>query len=71
MPDASPLLSRCTVVPLTTRGLADLFAERAHAIADAEGLNGKDVKWYKRLAMDSRNNMRAMLSAIEAGEAQS
>lgn len=70
MADASPLLSRCLEVPMSARGLADVFAERAHRIADAEGLNGRDMKWYKRLAMDKRNNMRAMLSAIEAGEAQ-
>ncbi len=70
MADASPLLSRCMEITLTTRGLADVFAQRVHDIADAEGLNGRPLNWYKRLAMDKRNNMRAMLSAIEAGEAQ-
>ncbi len=69
MQDASPLLSRCFVVPMTGRGLADLFAQRVHDIASAEGINGRELAWYKRLAMDKRNNFRAMLSAIEAGEA--
>lgn len=69
--DAPPLLSRCLEYRLSSKGLADLFAARAHEIADKEGINGKEIVWYKRLAMDKRNNMRAMLSAIEAGEAMS
>lgn len=69
MADASPLLSRCFEVPMTSRGLADAFAERAAMIADKENLNGRDLKWYKRLMMDKRNNLRAALCAIEAGEA--
>src|SRR5262245_61790278 len=36
--DASPLLSRCIVLPLARRDLSKPFAERAHKIADAEGL---------------------------------
>lgn len=68
MNDASPLLSRCFDVPMTARGLADIFAAKALEIARAEGMDGKPLANYKRLAMDKRNNMRAMLSAIEAGE---
>ena len=69
MADASPLLSRCFEVPMTSKGLADKFAERAAEIADKEQLNGKPITWYKRLAMDCRNNFRAMLSQIETGAA--
>ena len=55
--DASPLLSRCDVITLSRRDLAKPFAERAKAIAA-----------YIRLAQDCRNNLRAMLQAIEAGK---
>lgn len=53
---------------MTARGLADAFAERALTIARTEGMDGKPLTAYKRLAMDCRNNFRMMLSKIEAGE---
>ncbi len=65
--DAHPLLSRCTLIALSRRNLAQAFADRAQSIARAEGLDGKPVAQYVRLLQTHRNNMRAALCAIEAG----
>ena len=65
--DAGPLLSRCLRLDLARRDLSKAFAQRAYEIANKEGLNGRPIEQYVRLCKDNRNNMRAIIQAIESG----
>jgi replication-associated recombination protein RarA len=66
--DAKPLLSRCTILPLSRRGLAESFAERLAAIATEEGLGAPTVEQCVKLLKEVNNNFRAALNRIENGE---
>ncbi len=66
--DSGPFASRCHQVTLTNQGLAEAFAARAQAIALAENLDGQPLEVYVKRVKLRKNNLRAVLMDIEAGE---
>ena len=66
--DASPLLSRCSVIALTSQGLAPVFARLVRGIATREGMNGRALADYVKLANRTKGNCRAMLQVVGEGE---
>ena len=66
--DAHPLLSRCDVLALNTQGLAGVFSRLAQGIARREGLNGRPIADYLKLARSAKNNLREMLQRVGQGE---
>lgn len=65
--DGPPFFSRCLRLDLARRDLTKPFAERVRMIAQLENLDGKPIEQYVRLLQSHRNNLRAALSAVEAG----
>jgi len=65
---SGPFASRCKVLSFTNQGLAQDMAQRAQQIAQAEHLDGQPLPKYLRLVQDCRNNLRAVLQKIDAGE---
>ncbi len=66
--DNGPLYSRCHCIRLTNQGIAEPFARRIKAIAEAEGLDGQPIEKYVALIRQCKNNMRRAIQLIEAGE---
>jgi len=63
--DAAPLLSRCIEVTLATDTKA--FAERAKAVAMAEGIDGLPLSVYESAVAAGGGNLRRVLQRIESG----
>lgn len=66
---AGPFSSRCFCFALkATTTMTSALAERARAIAQAEGMDGRPLDEYVDLVAKHKCNFRAVLNAIESGE---
>lgn len=65
--DSRPLTDRCSRVRLTSQGMAKPAAEHVRRIAQTEGLDGRTIEQYLRLAERCKNSVRAMLQHVEDG----
>jgi replication-associated recombination protein RarA len=63
-----PFRDRCIYLKLTNQGLAPRFARLVQGIATREGLNGRPLADYLRLAKTCNNSARAMLHRVESGD---
>jgi replication-associated recombination protein RarA len=63
--DAGPLLSRCFQIRLNHAGMSDAVAEYLYDRLPAViGVNGKPLAWYRRILLDSNNNVRKAIQTI-------
>lgn len=66
--DASTLGSRTVQLTLSQREWARACAEKLHAVATAEGLNGQPLERYVRLVNECGGNMRDCYQYIGSGK---
>lgn len=66
--DAAPLLSRCIRLRLASQGIAETYARYVWNLAQREGLAGTDPARALQLVRRHRNNLRAVLQAVETGD---
>lgn len=65
---AQPFIDRTVSLRLTNQGLSKVFARLVHRIATREGLNGKPIEEYVKLAKHHHNSCRRMLQEVQKGK---